>query len=414
MITALSLAAMFLLAVDGQVFPSILTRLGGSSVQEGLLLAALFVFFPLSSVAAGTLSDRIGKRGVVAAGILLVASSFAFSGTFADIRARTLAVLLFGLGGGVVESQISALLSDLNPNRERAVMNLSQTMFSAGAAGGPFLITLVSTLHRELSLSPLLWTVAGINFLLFGLFILGPLLPGPRRGAAAAKLSTHSTARAIGQHPREDQPGERLPLLREPLLWILAAGVFLYVAAEMGTAGWLAKFGETELGLRRELAPLCLTLFWGGLGVSRTVLGVGRITWSDRAVLVGSLILTLAGQAAAFTLRSPWAVMVAIATAGFGMGGVWPTLVALAAARFRRSSGTAVGIVVAAGALAIPIVQLLVGQLSRPGLLGLRNSLLGLSLLTLLDLVLVLVVFRRSGGGMSALNPRNASGRETR
>jgi fucose permease len=390
MIRALSLAGIFLLAVDGQVFPSILTRLGGSSVQEGLLLAALFVFFPLSSVAAGTMSDRIGKRPVVAGGILLVALPFALSASFPDIRARTLAVLLFGLGGGVVESQISALLSDLNPNRERAIMNLSQTLFSAGAAGGPFLITLSTSLRRTLNLSPLLWTVAGANTVLFLLFVLAPLLSAPAgSGTAGRQAAEPSTASQKARHVQ--------PLLREPLLWLLAAGIFFYVAAEMGTAGWLAKFGETELGLRRELAPLCLTLFWGGLGVSRSVIGLGRIGWSDRAVLTGSLALSLLGQVVAFTASRPAVALAAIAVAGFGMGAVWPTLVALAAVRFRRASGTAVGIVVAAGALAIPIVQYLIGLLSRPGLLGLRRSLLGLGALTVLDLILVLVVFLRSG-----------------
>jgi len=30
---------------------------------------------------------------------------------------------------------------------------------------------------------------------------------------------------------------------------VLAVAVFLYVAAERGTASWLAKYGEVELGL---------------------------------------------------------------------------------------------------------------------------------------------------------------------
>lgn len=382
MVTALSLVGILLLAVDAQVFPSILTRLGGSSVQEGLLLAALFLLYPVSSMAAGIVSDRLGKRGVVAGGFVLVALPFALSAVFPDIRARTLAVLLFGVGAGVIESQNSALLSDLHPNRERAIMNLSQTMFSAGAAGGPFLIGLVSALSRSFSLSPLLWGAAALNFALFLLLVLAPLVSSGRASPPAASP------------PRSAAP--LLPLLREPLLWLLAAGIFLYVAAEMGTAGWLAKFGETELGMRRSLAPLCLSVFWGGLGVSRTILGLGRVRWNDRTVLVASLAVSLLGQLLAFSVRSLTLSLVGIAVAGFGMGAVWPTIVALAAARFRRASGTAVGIVVAAGALAVPIVQSLVGLLSRPGLLGLRLSLLSLSILTLLDLVLVLVMFGTS------------------
>ena len=219
MITALSLAAIFLVAVDAQVFPSILTRLGGSSVEEGLLLAALFVLYPLSSVLAGAVADRIGKRRVVAAGMFFVALPFALSAVFPDIRARTLAVMLFGLGGGIVESQISALLSDLNPRRERAVMNLSQTLFSAGAAGGPFLIILVASVSRTMSLSPLLWAVAGVNFLLAALFVLAPLV-------APASATPAVPPPGAGGH-RAPEPVEQRRLLGEPLLWLLAVGVFL-------------------------------------------------------------------------------------------------------------------------------------------------------------------------------------------
>ncbi|MBN1834666.1 MAG: MFS transporter [Spirochaetales bacterium] len=405
MITTLSLAGILLLAVDAQVFPSILTRLGGSSVQEGLLLAALFVLYPLSSMAAGVMADRIGKRGVVAGGFFLVALPFALSAVLPEIGARTLAVLLFGLGGGVIESQVSALISDLHPDRERAVMNLSQTMFTVGAAGGPLLIGLVSTMSRSAGLSPLLWGAAVLNFVVFGMFLAAP---GRRTSAGEAP--------APRRRPGDPDAGEPpaiplLSLLREPLLWLLAAAIFLYVAAEMGTAGWLAKFGETELGMSRSLAPLCLSAFWGGLGVSRTVFGLTGTGWSDRTVLVFSLALSFCGQLLAFSAGTPALSLAGIAVTGLGMGAVWPTLVALAAARFRRASGTAVGIVVAAGALAVPIVQSVVGLTSRPELLGLRRSLLALSALTLLDLFLVLGVFGRheKTGGLR----RGAMRRET-
>jgi hypothetical protein len=68
----------------------------------------------------------------------------------------------------------------------------------------------------------------------------------------------------------------------------------------------------------------------------------------------------------------------------------------LAGSKFRNASGSAVGIMVAAGALSIPLIQLAIGFTSRPDILGLRRSLLGLTVISLLNLVLVLRIFRGS------------------
>ena len=87
--------------------------------------------------------------------------------------------------------------------------------------------------------------------------------------------------------------------------------------------------------------------------------------------------------------------LIGIGLIGVSMGVVWPTLVAMAGARFKDSSGTAVGILVAAGGLSISLVQLLIGFLSRPEILGLRFALLSMSIFTLIALVVVQFGLRR-------------------
>lgn len=74
---------------------------------------------------------------------------------------------------------------------------------------------------------------------------------------------------------------------------------------------------------------------------------------------------------------------------------VWPTLVALAGSKFRGDSGIAVGIMVAAGALSIPLIQVLIGFTSQPDVFGLRRSLLGPSVLNLLNLLLISRILRK-------------------
>jgi fucose permease len=370
----LCFTAILLLAVSGQVFPSFLTRLGGDSIQQGMLLSALFFFFPAASVTSGIVADRIGKARVVTVGVLLIAMPLGLIAVFQDVWARTVTLLLFGLGGGIIESQSSALLTDISPDRERSIMNLSQVLFSIGAATGPFLLVLIYSATERLPISAVFLFLAGLNVLLAGGFFLAgkPALP-----------PVHHEALGLRK------------LLSNRILLAMALCIFLYVAAEMGTAAWLAKYGEVHLGLSRELAPVCITIFWGSLGLSRAVVGALTHRISDRTVLILAVVLSIAAQLFAFSVGNTAASMVGIGILGFGMGCVWPTLVALAGKRFKGDSGSAVGIMVAAGALSIPLVQMAVGFSSRPDILGLKNTLLGLSVLTALNLLLILRIFRR-------------------
>jgi len=58
-------------------------------------------------------------------------------------------------------------------------------------------------------------------------------------------------------------------------------------------------------------------------------------------------------------------------------------------ARYRESSGSAVGLTVASGAAAVPIIHQLIGWLSQDHLLGLRFTLSGLGIFTFLNLFIV-------------------------
>lgn len=361
--------AIFVFSVDGQIFPSLLSMMKGSGIQQGALLSSLFLLFPLTSGFAGYLADRVGKRGVLLVGILAMGLPFALSALTESLAARTLIVMLFGVGGGIVEGQCSALLTDLHPGRERSVINLSQTFFSAGAAAGPFLIVIAFRIRPELTPNVFLWIAAGVTLLL----------------AVGFASVRDSRIRA-----RSDKPVKIRRLFGDSQWRLLAIMLFLYVGAEMGTGGWLSKYGADILNMPARLAPLSLALFWTGLGLSRFLVGVIPFRFSDTGLLRAALVLTLAARAAAFTVSTPTIALVFFGFLGFGMGAVWPTIVAMAGRIYRGTSGAAVGFMVAAGALSIPIIQIVLGALSE--LIGLRYSLLSLGILNCLNLVLTFFV----------------------
>jgi fucose permease len=368
MTTFLCLYSIFLLALNNQVFPSVLTQLGGNPRHQGLFLTSLFLLLPVSSAFAGLVADRFGKKIVLITGAGFLALPFAITALIHDYWLRIAAVLSFGIGLGAVEGQASALLTDLHPGKERAIINLSQVFFCAGAAGGPFFISLAYKFVPGLELKSLLLAVAVVTTtVIFGFFFL-------RDTISTSALSA---------------PGGFNNVLSDREGRLLLISIFFYVAAEMGTAGWITKYAELDLYLPRASAPLSLTLFWGGLAVSRIIVSFALHNIRDTGLISTGLCITLIFQVSAFLIKIPLIALIFFFLTGFGMGTVWPTLVAMTGARYRESSGSAVGLTVASGAAAVPIIHQLIGWLSQDHLLGLRFTLSGLGIFTFLNLFIV-------------------------
>jgi len=368
MTTPLCLYSILILAVDAQVFPSVLTRIGQNSIEQGIILSFFFLLLPISSIFAGFASDRVGKKTVLVAGSFFLILPFVVSAGVERLWVRALAVLFFGIGAGAVEGQASALLTDIHPGRERSIVNLSQVFYSIGAAFGPLFISFALREFPGLTLSKLLYTVALVTVSVTGGFLL--LKEGVR----------HETVPVSG--------GFRT-VLSERQGRLLLTAMFFYVAAEMGTAGWLAKYAEVHLFVPAALSPLSLTLFWAGLGLSRVLVTFFFRNVHDAHLLTAALLLSLFSRIAAFTLNQKIVSMTLFFFIGFGMGTVWPTLVAIIGRRYRESSGSAIGLITAAGGIAVPIMHQLIGILSRDDLFGLRYTMLGLGIFSFLNLFIV-------------------------
>lgn len=359
MTTLLCYAIILVFATGAQVFPSLLTQVEGTAIEHGTLLSSLYLLFPLTSGAAGYLADRIGKRTVLLVGAGVMGIPFAVAATFASLWVWIGAVLLFGVGAGVLEGQASALLCDANPGRERAVLNTSQLFYSAGAAGGPFLIALAINRRPETATSLVLWLAAAMCASLVGWIALSRSPVGVAAAPAPVRLKV---------------------LVRDPIWRLLCVAIFLYVAVEAGTAGWIAKYARETLSVSASLAPVALGVFWAGLGVSRAIVGFIRLRMPDRTLL---LVMTMAGllvHVLAFLARSPGIAFALFFILGFCWGTVWPTLVSVAGRRFRSSSGAAIGLMAAAGATAIPATQFVVGWLTSILSIGPRGALLCLAI----------------------------------
>ena len=182
-------------------YPSATPMLMGVALGiYGLLQALLQIPF-------GFLSDRFGRKPVIAAGFMLFAAGSVVAALSTDIYG-----VIFGRalqGSGAVASAIMALASDLTREEQRTKM-----MASLGASiGMAFIVSLIlgPVLVRWLGLSDLFWLTAFAAVI--GIVVLYTLVPSP----VASRVS--SDTRPQWHRMRE--------LLQDPQLLRLDVGIFV-------------------------------------------------------------------------------------------------------------------------------------------------------------------------------------------
>lgn len=151
----IGLITFVLLAGNGLVLPFFLENVKGfSTIQTGLLLAAVPAILVVVSPISGSLSDRFGSRPIVVAGLLLMVVGLLLASTLdaeVSVLGYLLRVGLIGIGFGVFQSPNNSAVMGAAPRAQLGVASgllaLSRTL---GQTAG---ITLMGALFAGLAIA---------------------------------------------------------------------------------------------------------------------------------------------------------------------------------------------------------------------------------------------------------------------
>jgi fucose permease len=174
---------------------------------------------------------------------------------------------------------------------------------------------------------------------------------------------------------------------------MLAAGMFLYVGAELGTANWLARFFAEELSANGVLAAGTVSIFWGGITVGRFLTGVIAKHFRDVTIIRVSLILALIGQFGILFSRTPLSAAVFVGLLGLCMASVWPTILAHAGDVFSHQLESAFSVIVGAGCFGAIFIPPAIGAVSD--FAGWRMALAICPLLGIINITVFTMITRR-------------------
>ncbi len=155
-----------------------LSDLGVATFWIPLLWSALHVVKVVSSLGGGELSDRFGRRTVIASGWIVYALVYAGFATF-DTPAAVIAIfLLYGLYFGLTEGVEKAWVADMAPASARGfAFGIYNAALGIGSLAASLLFGVIWTV-----VSPQAAFLTGAALALLATALLTSIAPAPRRG----------------------------------------------------------------------------------------------------------------------------------------------------------------------------------------------------------------------------------------
>ena len=305
----------------GSVLPWLSGRFALTSGETTGLVTSLPIGIMAGSLVFGPIVDRFGHKLLLIISCVLVLLGVlggAYAGTVALLSP---AVFFIGLGGGVLNGETNALVTEIyDGNRRNSRLSLLGVFYGLGALTIPVMLR---RLEESFSVEAIL---GGISVVMAAgiIYCVAVRFPAPKQPQGFP-------LKEVGR------------IITNPLLLILSAVLFFQSGVEGVTNNWTTSFLGAA-GQSEATALQALTWMLIGLTAARLVQ-----TWlfsrvSSVSVLVVSLIATAAGFCLLAFTASPVMIYVAMTIIGAGLASTFPVILGILGSRFASLSGTAFSI----------------------------------------------------------------------
>jgi fucose permease len=362
-----------LLRIAGELGFGLAEGGGIEAVRAGFLMAIL--------IASGFAAARFGKtRSLGAGGLILAAGLFgyALAPTYIVVL---VAIILVGLGGGILEALLNPLVQDEHPGDSGRYLNVVNAFFSVGILTSVLVVG--DLLTRGVSWRLLLAGLGVIALIAGLLFFLFDHEHGRHRrdhgsGAVDPDIPVWSHAREI---------------VRDRRFWLFAVAMFAGGGAEGAFTFWSASYVQLDFGALARGGAFATASFAAGMVIGR--LASGHFVHQDKlhVLIIASAIFGVFASLGAWAVSGLVAFMIVVFVAGLTIACFWPSIQSYAAAQMDVDSTMLFILLSVGGIPGFGLSSFIMGIIAES--YGLRTSLLVIpALLTVLTVVMV--ISRRS------------------
>ena len=354
---------------------------GIEAVRAGFLLAVLLVSGAAAARFGRTRSLSVGAV-ILAAGLLAYAAAPAYWVVLA-------AMVLVGVGGGVLEALINPMVQDEHPGDSGRYLNVVNAFFSLGVVATVLIAG--ELLTRGVSWRLLVASVgvlAAASAAVFGA-CRRHRLPEKDGQSESTFQSTGAATREAGEAgSRKRQTSAVIGVLehsrrivRDSRFWLFALAMFCGGGAEGGFTFWSATYIQLHFDALARAGGVGTAVFAGGMVVGR--LASGRFVAQNRLnrLIIGSAVLGIGVSIAAYLVSHLAVFFGVLFAAGLSIACFWPSIQAHAATAIRADSTTLFILLSCAGVPGFGLTSWIMGIVAER--YSLRGSLLVIPILLL-------------------------------
>ena len=257
----------------GAVLPSLIAKLNLSGLQT----TSLVTFLPLGMLAGslifGPIVDRFGHKALLVPSCIIVLLGMEGLAFFESVPLLQASIVGIGLGGGILNGETNALVSDISGESEKGSrLSFLGMFYGLGALGIPMLL---GSLSRHYSFETILLGI-GVVMLAGIIFCIPVRFPAPKQ--------------AQGFPVKEG-----LGLLKESSLLLLSFILFFQSGIEGVCNNWSTSYFGQMTDIPANQALIALTCMVAGLTVARMMQVAIFKKIKPETVLPYSLTLTAIG-----------------------------------------------------------------------------------------------------------------------
>lgn len=354
--------------VLGSILPMLTLKLGLNHLEA----AGLVTFLPMGllggSLLFGPIVDRFGYKALLLVSCFVVMLGMKGLVMFESIPLLRLSIIGIGFGGGILNGETNALVSDISNNQEKGSrLSLLGAFYGVGALGIP---TLLSILSEHCAFEAILQGISVI--MLVGIvFCLTIAFPPPKQ-------------------PHGFPIMQGLKLLKEKSLIIFSLILFFQSGVEGVCNNWSVLYMGQTTSISTGQALISLTCMVAGLTAARLLLVVIFKKMKMENVLFISLLTVLAGFGLLSFSSEFMQVATAMALIGAGLASTFPVILGIIGSKYVSLSGTA---------FSIALVIALVGQILLNSLMGIISQQYGITaypFLMMASIGMIILLFKRS------------------
>ncbi len=304
--------------------------------------------FIIGVLIAGLFSTKLNSKYILMGGIGLMSLAGAITPVTHSFSVLLITQLIKGVGFGLIDVSINTIVTLAFHDTLGETLNNVHSSFGIGSLSGPLLLSLSLQMLNEALWAYLVGAVAG--FVVIFLLI----------RQSVPEIPTQNDKQ------RQQQPSLFRNVFREPLLWLMALQIALYVGAELGFGNWIVTVLSQSAAISLALAAPAATAFFLGLTIGRLLGGqvLRRGLLSENQLLYISI---LGGYISGILVAIfPGQIVVsfgASALVGLFYGPLFPGIMAMASRQFVNNIGIVSSVMLVSTGAAAMILPALMGIL---------------------------------------------------